>query len=181
MPATVTSTLTLVARRLATKNVYLKRLDIVEALGSASIIASDKTGTLTKNEMTVSDLWYSNEYISDIPEHKFTGSQRTMTVKTISKVEHPLSDLLVAMTICNKASFEESSMPLSERQAAASMGAQGLNPPQSVQSQRSITQNPRRTTKVHIEMPTIEEKSPSKLASFRKIILPSDSSVPSRF
>jgi sodium/potassium-transporting ATPase subunit alpha len=57
MPATVTSILTLVARRLASKNVYLKRLDIVEALGSASIIASDKTGTLTKNEMVVCDLW----------------------------------------------------------------------------------------------------------------------------
>jgi sodium/potassium-transporting ATPase subunit alpha len=38
MPATVTSILTLVARRLASKNVYLKRLDIVEALGSANIM-----------------------------------------------------------------------------------------------------------------------------------------------
>lgn len=64
MPATITSILMLVARRLAGKNVYLKRLDIVEALGSASIIASDKTGTLTKNEMTVTDIWYSNEYIT---------------------------------------------------------------------------------------------------------------------
>lgn len=57
LPATITSILTLVARRLASKNVYLKRLDIVEALGSAQIIASDKTGTLTKNEMVVTDLW----------------------------------------------------------------------------------------------------------------------------
>ncbi|KAI1723202.1 e1-E2 ATPase domain-containing protein [Ditylenchus destructor] len=110
MPATVTSILTLVARRLARKNVYLKRLDIVEALGSANIIASDKTGTLTKNEMTVTDVWYSNEYVTDISEHR-TGHHRTMTVKTISRVEAPLSDLLVAMTICNTASFDESNDP----------------------------------------------------------------------
>uniref|UniRef100_A0A915P4S5 P-type ATPase n=1 Tax=Meloidogyne floridensis TaxID=298350 RepID=A0A915P4S5_9BILA len=52
LPATVTSILTLVARRLANRNVYVKRLDICEALGQVSIIASDKTGTLTRNEMT---------------------------------------------------------------------------------------------------------------------------------
>ncbi len=68
MPATVTSCLTLVARRMASRNVYLKKLDIVEALGCANIIASDKTGTLTKNQMTVTDVWYSNEYITEIPE-----------------------------------------------------------------------------------------------------------------
>lgn len=64
MPATVTTIMTVVARRLAKKNVYVKRLDIVEALGSCNIIASDKTGTLTKNMMTVTDLWYLDEYIS---------------------------------------------------------------------------------------------------------------------
>ena len=60
----MTSVLTLVARRLEKKQVYIKRLDIVEALGSASIIASDKTGTLTKNVMTVTDVWYNDEVIS---------------------------------------------------------------------------------------------------------------------
>lgn len=56
--------MTVVARRLAKKHVYVKRLDIVEALGSCNIIASDKTGTLTKNLMTVTDLWYMDEFIS---------------------------------------------------------------------------------------------------------------------
>ena len=49
----MTSTLTIVARRLGKKNIYVKKLDIVEALGSAQIIASDKTGTLTKNVIFV--------------------------------------------------------------------------------------------------------------------------------
>lgn len=64
MPATVTSIMMTVARRLAKKNVYVKRLDIVEALGSCNIIASDKTGTLTKNVMTVTDVWYLDEFIA---------------------------------------------------------------------------------------------------------------------
>ncbi|KAI6183429.1 Cation-ATPase-N domain-containing protein [Aphelenchoides bicaudatus] len=155
MPATVTSILTLVARRLASKNVYLKRLDIVEALGSASIIASDKTGTLTKNEMIVSDLWYTNEYISDIPEGKFTGNQRTMTVKTISKVEHPLSDLLVAMTICNKASFEDPNLPPSERGATASISISN-NAQSNSSYQQSIGKKKKQSVKIN--MPTIDEE-----------------------
>ncbi|KAE9546315.1 hypothetical protein FO519_010473, partial [Halicephalobus sp. NKZ332] len=66
MPATVTSIIALVAKRLAQKNVFLKRLDIVEALGSVNIIASDKTGTLTKNVMTVTDAWFYDEFINGL-------------------------------------------------------------------------------------------------------------------
>ncbi|KAG6949321.1 hypothetical protein JG688_00014673 [Phytophthora aleatoria] len=54
---TVTSLLTITAGRLAAKNVFVKRLDCVETLGSISLIATDKTGTLTKNVMTVTDIW----------------------------------------------------------------------------------------------------------------------------
>lgn len=63
LPATVTSILSLLARRLSKKMVYLKRLDICEALGQVNIIASDKTGTLTKNSMTVTDLWHWNKFV----------------------------------------------------------------------------------------------------------------------
>ncbi len=49
---------------MASENVYLKRLDVIEAFGAATVIASDKTGTLTMNNMTITDLWYDNEVIS---------------------------------------------------------------------------------------------------------------------
>ena len=57
LPATVTSCLTISARRLAARNVFVKRLDVIEALGSTTIVASDKTGTLTQNKMSVAHLW----------------------------------------------------------------------------------------------------------------------------
>eukprot|EP00042_Codosiga_hollandica_P057859 m.863267 g.863267 ORF g.863267 m.863267 type:complete len:1278 (+) comp59699_c0_seq1:464-4297(+) len=61
LPATVTSVLTITARRMAEQNVLIKRLDIVETLGCASLIASDKTGTLTRNEMSVTEVWFDNK------------------------------------------------------------------------------------------------------------------------
>ena len=61
LPAQITVALSLASNRLAKKHVVVKKLSSVETLGSTTMICSDKTGTLTKNEMTVQHIWMGGE------------------------------------------------------------------------------------------------------------------------
>ena len=61
LPMQITVALSNGVARLAKKNAVVKKLSAVETLGSTNVISTDKTGTLTKNEMTVRHLWFDGQ------------------------------------------------------------------------------------------------------------------------
>jgi P-type Ca2+ transporter type 2C len=101
LPAVVTISLSLGVQRMVKRHALMRRLPVVETLGSTSVICSDKTGTLTRDEMTVRALYTSGMFI------EVSGSgylpEGSLTVHEGGTLPESLHELLLAGVLCNDA------------------------------------------------------------------------------
>jgi P-type Ca2+ transporter type 2C len=104
LPAIVTIALALGVQRMIKRRAIVRKLPSVETLGCATVICSDKTGTLTQNKMTVTQLWADGKRIQVsgsgyVPEGEFQADGATVKVEK----EPALRRLLEVAALCNNA------------------------------------------------------------------------------
>jgi magnesium-transporting ATPase (P-type) len=107
LQVTVSSALAINVLKMVKQNVLVKRLSAVQTLGSVTVICTDKTGTITRGEMTVNKLWVQ-DYVVEVsgigytPEGEFTSNGEPLLEGQTSSLEK----LLEIAALCNGAKLD---------------------------------------------------------------------------
>ena len=107
---TISLSLSLASQRMARRNALIKNLDSVETLGSVTVICTDKTGTLTKNEMTLKLLWLAGGEEISISGEGYREPGEFSFDQQNESTENRLVALLTAGLLNCRASIDEESL-----------------------------------------------------------------------
>ncbi|MBB3110476.1 Ca2+-transporting ATPase [Paenibacillus phyllosphaerae] len=116
LPAIVTIALALGVQRMIKRRAIVRKLPSVETLGCASVICSDKTGTLTQNKMTVTQLWIAGRPLEVTGEgYEPVGAVYEAGKAVDVKQDQSLRRLLQVAALCNNASLERQELDESDQ------------------------------------------------------------------
>jgi calcium-translocating P-type ATPase len=107
LPAVITITMAIGVNRMAARNTIIRTVPAVETLGSATVICTDKTGTLTRNQMTVTQIYTAGKiYTLTGAGYSPEGDFLVDGVKVNPLEDKALVETLKAGVLCNDASFK---------------------------------------------------------------------------
>ncbi|KAI8808699.1 P-type cation-transporting ATPase [Cladochytrium replicatum] len=121
LPATVTLLLSIAAKRMADRNVLVKDLRGVETLGAITLLATDKTGTLTRNQMTVTYQWASTRM--------YDASGSGIAETDVSPWDINVSgssEMVFISALCTRAQYDRVDVPVEERMVLGDATEAGL-------------------------------------------------------
>lgn len=105
LPVAITVALAVATTRMARRNVIVRHLTAVEGLGSCTLIATDKTGTLTCNELTVREVNLANGDVFTVTGEGFAPQGDVLLAgQRVESADHPLlSNMIRTAVLCNEA------------------------------------------------------------------------------
>ncbi|KNZ44478.1 hypothetical protein VP01_911g1 [Puccinia sorghi] len=121
LPATVTLLLSIAAKRMAKAKVLVKDLQGVETLGALTMLATDKTGTLTRNQMTVTAMWTNLTMRSAFESHNDEAEVQHFKTEDLG-----VREILEICTLCSKVKFDKMDIPFEKREILGDATESGL-------------------------------------------------------